>query len=199
MCGAGRQSYGLHGCHGFLSREKRQIIYHLRYEILEKRGYVIHHIRECKWNSMQRQYPTIDELYKSRYRKVNPLVVDEQRSRLIKVPYLLQMLLAKKVFGILVCDIIIPEDKDAERMKKYFEDFAPILKHASINYEDIGEFMQGVSDRSGIKVKDRRCVIDSYFGKGVGLIDEYVVWLLNKGFMVDKVYTFIRYNKEPLF
>ena len=148
---------------------------------------------------MQRQYPTIDELYKSRYRKVDPLVVDEQRSRLTKVPYLLQMLLAKKVFGILVCDIIIPEDKDAERMKKYFEDFAPIIKHASINYEDIGEFMQGVSDRSGIKVKDRRCVIDSYFGKGVGLIDEYVVLLLNKGFMVDKVHTFIPYNKEPLF
>ena len=59
--------------------------------------------------------------------------------------------------------------------------------------------MHVVSDRSGIKVKDRRCVIDSYCGKGVGLIDEYVVWLLNKGFMVDKVYTFIRYNKEPIF
>ena len=83
--------------------------------------------------------------------------------------------------------------------EKYFEDFAPIIKHANINYKDIGEFMQGVSDRSGIKVKDRCCVIDSYFGKGVGLIDEYVVWLLNKGFMVDKVYTFIRYNKEPIF
>ena len=103
------------------------------------------------------------------------------------------------MFGTLVCDIIIPEDEDAECMRKYYEDFAPIIKHANFNYEDIGEFMQGVSDRSGIKVKDRCCVIDSYFVKGVGLIDEYVVWLLNKGFMVDKVYTFIRYNKEPIF
>ena len=33
------------------------------------------------------------------------------------VPQLLQMLLEKKVFGILVCDIIIPEDEDAECMK----------------------------------------------------------------------------------
>ena len=127
---------------------------------------------------------------------MDPLVVDEQRSSLTTVPHLLQMLLAMKVFGILVCDIILPEDKDAERMKKYF---APIIKHANINYKDIGEFMQGVSDRSGIKVKDRRCVIQSYFGKGVGLIDEYVVWLLNKGFMVGKVYTLLRYNKEPIF
>ena len=198
VCGAGQQNYGKRGG-GSITREKHQIIYHLRYEILEKRGYVIHRIRECEWNNMRRQYPTIDEFCKSRSRKVGPLVVDEQRSSLTTVPHFLQMLFAKKVFGILVCDIIIPEDKDAERMKKYFEDFAPIIKHANINYEDIGEFMQGVSDRSGIKVKDRRCVIDSYFGKGVGLVDEYVVWLLNKGFMADKVYTFIRYNKEPIF
>ena len=148
---------------------------------------------------MRRQYRTIDDFCKSRSRRVDPLVFDEQRSTLTTVPHLLQMLMEKKVFGILVCDIIIPKEEDEERMKKYFEDFAPIIKHANINYEYIGEFMQGVSDRSGIKVKDRRCVIDSYFGKGVGLIDEYVVWLLKKGFMVDKVYTFIRYNKEPIF
>ena len=200
VCGAGREYYG--SCRtrrGFISRDKKQIIGRLRYEILERRGYVIHRIRECEWTSMRRQYRTIDEFCKSRSRRVDPLVFDKQRSSLTTVPHLLRMLVEKKVFGILVCDIVIPKDEDEERMKKYFEDFAPIIKHANINYDDIGEFMQGVSDRSGIKVKDRRCVIDSYFGKGVGLIDEYVVWLLNKGFMVDKVYTFIRYNKEPIF
>ena len=190
--------YGKRGG-GSITREKHQMISHFRYEILEKRGYVIHRIRECEWNNMRQQYPTIDEFCKSRSRKVDPLVIDEQGSGLTKVPHLLQMLVAKKVFGILVCNIIIPQDEDAECMKKYFEDFAPIIKHANIKYEDIGEFMQGVSDRSGIQVKDRRSVIDSYFGKGVGLIDKYVVWLLNKGFMVEKVYTFIWYNKEPIF
>ena len=196
MCGAGLQIFGKRGG-GSITREKHQMIYRFRYEILEKRGYIIHRIRECEWN-MRRQYPMIDEFCKSRSRKVDPLVIDEQRNSLTTVPHLLQMLVAKKVFGILVCDIIIPQDEDAEHMKKYFKDFAPIIKHANINYEDIGEFMQGVSDRSGIQVKDICCVIDSYSGKGVGLIDEYVVWLLNKGFMVDKVYTFIRYNKEPI-
>ena len=202
VCGAGPKDgkYGFkRGCRLFISREKHQIVGRLRYEILERRGYAIHRIRECEWNNMRRQFRTIDEFCKSRSRRVDPLVFDEQRSTLTTVPHLLQMLMEKKVFGILVCDIIIPKDEDEERMKKYFEDFAPIIKHANINYEDIGEFMQGVSDRSGIKVKDRRCVIDSYFGKGVGLIDEYVVWLLKKGFMVDKVYMFIRYNKEPIF
>ena len=199
VCGAGREHYGLRGGRCFVSRDKKQVVGRLRYEIFERRGYVIHRIRECEWNNMRRQYPRIDDFCKSRSRRVDPLVFDEQRSSLTTVPHLLQMLVEKKVFGILVCDIIIPKDEDEERMKKYFEDFAPIIKHANINYEDIGEFMQGVSDRSGIKVKNRRCVIDSYFGKGVGLIDEYVVWLLNKGFMVDKVYTFIRYNKEPIF
>ena len=120
VCSAGPKDgkYGLRsGSRGSLPREKKQMIYRLRYEILEKRGYVIHRIRECEWNSMRRQYLTIDEFCKSRSRKVDPLVFDEQRSSLTTVPHLLQMLLAKKVFGILVCDIVIPEDEDEECMK----------------------------------------------------------------------------------
>ena len=56
VCGAGPKDgkYGLRsGSHGLLSREKQQIVYRLRYEILEKRGYVIHHIGECEWNNMR--------------------------------------------------------------------------------------------------------------------------------------------------
>jgi len=49
------------------------------------------------------------------------------------------------------------------------------------------------------KVKDRRCVINSYFGKGTGVIEKYLAWLLEKGLVIDKVYTFVQYNKEPMF
>ena len=104
------------------------------------------------------------------------------------------MLQERKVLGIFVCDIRVPDD-----LRDSFQDFAPIIKHANINYDDIGEFMQEVADRTGIKVKDRQCVIDSFFSKGIALTDEYLVWLLEKGLVVDKVYKFIRYNKEPIF
>ena len=59
--------------------------------------------------------------------------------------------------------------------------------------------MEGVSDRLGINVKDRCCVIDSYVGNGIGIIDEYLVWLMENGLVIDRVYTLIWYNKQPIF
>ena len=180
VCGAGPKNghYGRRGG-GFITREKKQIIKQCRYDILEKRGYIVHRIRECEWNNMRRDYPTIDEFCKSRSRKVDPLVVEKERSHITTSNWLLRMLKSQKVFGILVCDIKVPTD-DGGKLRQYFQDFAPIIKHAVINYQDIGEFMQNVSDKYGIKVKDRRCVIDSYFGKRLAIIDEYMVWLLKK-------------------
>ena len=78
-------------------------------------------------------------------------------------------------------------------------DFAPIIKHANINLEDIGEFMKEVAERCKVKVKDRRCVFDSYYGEQFGLIDEYLVWLIKKGVVVDRIHTYLRFNKEKVF
>ena len=105
---------------------------------------------------------------------------------------------SERSFVILVCDIRVPEG-DRGHLRHYLQDFAPIIMRTTISYEDIGEFTQGVSDRSGIKVKDRCCVIDSYFGKGIGIIDEYLVWFLEKSLVIDRVYSFMGYNKEPIF
>ena len=127
-------------------------------------------------------------------RRIDPLVFDKKRTNLVQTLDLLEKLQEHTVFGILVCDIRVPDD-----LKDYFCDFPPIIKHANINYEDIGDYMQNVADRMGIKVKNRPCVIDSYFAKGIALTDKYLVWLLNKGLLVDRVYMFIRYNKEPIF
>ena len=86
-----------------------------------------------------------------------------------------------------------------DELKEYFKDFAPIIKHASINIDDVGDFMKEVAERNKVKVKDRRCVIDSYYGKNIGLIDEYLVWLMEKGVVVDEIYVFLRYNKQKVF
>ena len=196
VCGAGQQMYGRRGSRQlYLTRDKHQMVYKLRYEILEMRGYFIHRMRECQWTELRRQNPTIDEYCKTRAsRRIDPLVFDTERPNLVLTLDLLEKLQEHKVFGIVVCDIRVPDE-----LKDYFSDFAPIIKHANISYEDIGDYMQNVANRMGIKVKNRRCVIDSYFGKGIALTDEYLVWLLNKGLVVDRVYMFIRYNKEPIF
>ena len=95
-----------------------------------------------------------------------------------------------------VCDIHCPE-----HLKKYFEDFAPIIKHANIKYEDIGEYMKDLADDLKIVFpkEGRKSVIDSYFGKNIALIDEYFVWLVKKGFIVTEIYAFVRFKKEAIF
>ena len=66
------------------------------------------------------------------------------------------MLCSKQVFGILVCDIHVPRDEeDGGTLQRCFEDFAPIIQHANVNYKDIWMFMQEVSTRSNITVRDR--------------------------------------------
>ena len=54
VCGAGQQSYGARQSNRlFLTREKHQMVYKLRYEILEMRGYSVHRVRECQWTEMR--------------------------------------------------------------------------------------------------------------------------------------------------
>ena len=155
---------------------------------------MVHCMRGCEWASIRKDNPEVDLYCLQNSRLVDPLVVDKDRVCITHASKILTALKEKKVFGITVCDVRVPEGK-----KKDFEDFAPIIKHAVINYEDIGPYMQKVCDSSGITVKDRRSVIDSYHGENIALTDEYLVWLMEKGLVVDRVRTFICYKKEAIF
>ena len=75
----------------------------------------------------------------------------------VEVDHLVKCILEEKVHGLVTCDLRVPDD-----LRDYFEPFAPIIKHAVVTYDDIGPFMQDVVDRNGIRVGERRCVIDSY-------------------------------------
>ena len=96
--------------------------------------------------------------------------------------------------GIVICDLSVREE-----YREFFTDFAPIIKHAIINYEDIGTYMQEQYDRLGVVIKDRRAVIDSYCATNIALIDEYFVWLLSREVILERLRVFIRYDKQPIF
>uniref|UniRef100_A0A915J9P4 Uncharacterized protein n=1 Tax=Romanomermis culicivorax TaxID=13658 RepID=A0A915J9P4_ROMCU len=52
-----------------------------------------------------------------------------------------------------------------EHLKKKFADFPPIIKHAEINLEDIGEHMQKYALDTDQMKNPRQCLMSSYFGK----------------------------------
>ena len=161
--------------------------------MLRRRGYKVIVIRSCLWKAHQRNYP---EVYRHilTYNAKDVLQVVPESPYTTTIQAILKGLQDRTVFGIVVCDLHVPDD-----LKEYFKDFAPIIKHASINIDDVGDFMKEVAERNKVKVKDRRCVIDSYYGHNVGLIDEYLVWLIEKGVVVDEIHVLLRYNKQKVF
>ena len=77
VCGEGRQHYGRHGGK-FIVCETHQIVHYLPYEILRKKGYLIHNIRDSECNKHPTQNLTINEFCKTRSsRRVDLLIVDK--------------------------------------------------------------------------------------------------------------------------
>jgi hypothetical protein len=63
-------------------------------------------------------------------------------------------------FGFIQVDIETPEN-----LKEYFSEMTPILKNASIKFEDIGEYMQNIYNENYIKFQKGNKLIGSCFGK----------------------------------
>ena len=124
------------------------------------------------------------------------LVIDKvsPSPEVVEVDHLVSCILEGRVHGLVTCDFRVPDD-----LREYFEPFAPIIKHAIVTYDDIGPFMQGVVDQNGIIVGERRCVIDSYVGKEVTVVDDYFRWLLEHGVVCDGIHQFARYEKRAVF
>ena len=152
-----RNRYGV-----WISADKQRIINECRYEIRQNRGYIVHAMKECEWTRCKREDRTVCA-YCQHYinTAVDSPVSDPDRPYITSTELLLDMLCDKRVFGIAGCDVRVPTvEEDGGYMRRYFEDFAPILKHAHINYNDIGIYMQDLADKSNITVNDRRAVID---------------------------------------
>ena len=179
-----------------LTGEQVRYIDQCKNDVFKNRGMNVIRIKECNWNKMKKQNENVREyvLKKKLEEKEDPLLKNIERPYMTTQECITAALCNKQVFGVVICDIHVPEDR-----KEYFKDFAPIIKHANVNFDDIGDYMQKVATVSDISVKDRRCVIDSYYGEKIGLVDEYFVWLVEKGLVVTKIHKFIRYDKKNIF
>ena len=171
--------------HVVLTGEQIRFIDECKNAVFRKRGMKCIRMKECQWKRVYTQNDPVREYIEKikLEEKKDPLLTDIEHPYATTQECILTALANKSMFGIIICDIHVPDSK-----KHYFQEFAPIIKHANLNFEDIGRYMQEVATVKGIKVKDRRCVIDSYFGEHIGLIDEYLMWLLEKGLIVTKIH-----------
>ena len=125
----------------------------------------------------------------------NCLAVDKgsPSPEVVEADQLVSCILDGRVHCLITCDLRVADD-----LRDYFEPFASIIKHAVVTYDDIGPFMQGVVDQNGIRVGERRCVIDSYVGKEVTMVDDYFRWLLEHGVVFEGIHQFVRYKRRAV-
>eukprot|EP00794_Sanderia_malayensis_P004375 gene4375-biopygen3558 len=168
-----------------------------RRTVLRQRGYRVITMKECIWRERCRLHDDPVRAFveeRRREREDDPLERCADWVGYTTQETLIDALLQRKVFGLITCDVHVPEEH-----REYFREFALIIKHAHVNYADVGEFTQTVADENGITIKNRKCVIDSYIGQHITITDEYFVWLLEHYVECTRVYDFIRYDKQPIF
>eukprot|EP00112_Aurelia_sp_Birch-Aquarium-sp1_P015902 Seg3562.6 transcript_id=Seg3562.6/GoldUCD/mRNA.D3Y31 product="Gastrula zinc finger protein XlCGF52.1" protein_id=Seg3562.6/GoldUCD/D3Y31 len=168
----------------------------IRDEVLSTRNYTVQRIKECVWvrerrdNALYKQ--CIDELQSFEKK----MIYWSDNTSVVPFNFILQQILAEEVDGLVFVDIYTPES-----LKSKFEQFAPIIKHATVQLKDVGPYMQRVAAELDVKMgtDGRRMVIDSYFGNNIGLTCDSLRQLISMGLKITKIYAYIRYKSFPLF
>lgn len=99
-----------------------------------------------------------------------------------------------QMFGVVRCDIRVPEDK-----KEYFSEMSPIFKNVDIPFEAIGEHMQNFVIEHKLNQKPRRGLIGSMFADNILLTTPLLRWYMNHGLEVTDVYEVTEYVPKSCF
>ena len=96
--------------------------------------------------------------------------------RRISPQELVEGIRSRKYFGFLECDITVPH-----RLRPHFAQFPPIFKNAMVSRDDVGPTTKKLCEEYGYLKKPARTLISSFFGKGVVLTTNQIIWYLDHG------------------
>ena len=100
----------------------------------------------------------------------------------------------EQIFGAVQVDLHVPDN-----LKPYFEEMAPVFKHATVTFDDIGQHMQNFVNESGVTFKDRYYLIGSMFAEKVLVITPLLKWYISHGIIVSKIHQLIQFLPEKCF
>ena len=103
-------------------------------------------------------------------------------------------MLTDEWFGLIECDIHVPDDK-----KDKFSEMAPIFKNISLGRDNLQPHMRQFAEEHDCLHHPQRMLIGSLFGTKVLLTTPLAKWYLNHGLKISKVYQIIQYKPEKCF
>ena len=101
---------------------------------------------------------------------------------------------AGTVFGMIECDIRVPEE-----LREHFAEMQPVFKNISLIREDLGPFMRRYAEEHNLMKTPRRMLVGSYCGDKILLATPLLRWYLDLGLEVLHVYQVMEYDLIPCF
>ena len=81
-----------------------------------------------------------------------------------------------------------------DNLKPYFQEMTPIFKNTIVKRADIGCFMDDFLKNSGKSFVDTRYLIGSMFAEKVLIITPLLLWYLEHGLIVTRIYQLVEFN-----
>lgn len=157
-------------------------------EYIRDEGYSVIELWECEWRRLKKTNHAVKEFLTTKFQR--PM----DKYKTLTQAQILQAVLDEKLFGVVECDICVPE-----HLKEKFSEMTPIFKNVEISREDIGDYMRGFAEENKIMPRLRRSLIGSYFGKKVLLATPLLKWYLEHGLQVTRIYQVVEYTPSPCF
>ena len=156
-------------------------------DYIKRLGYKVMHIWECEFDYMKHSdhrvkkfCEELDFVVDKRYQLTEQCIIDEVKSG--------------KLYGMIECGVTVPE-----RLRPIFEEFQPIVKHANLSLDHVGERMKSFAKRHKLLARPRKTLLCSYFADKILLGTPLLQWYLKHGVKVTKVYQTIQYKPIPCF
>ena len=101
---------------------------------------------------------------------------------------------AGTVFGLIECDVCVPEALHAR-----FTQMQPVFKNIRLTLDDLGLFMRQYAEKHHIMTTPRRMFTASYRSDKILIATPLLQWYLDHGLEVTHVYQVIEYDTIPCF
>ena len=170
-------------------------------EFLQKKGYKVEVIYECEFQKMCKHNSDlqhfIDRKRPSFYQSHKSTVSEKQ---------ILDAVRSETLFGMIECDIQVPDRWDDEFSKKmklspkeYFSEMSPIFMNSDIHFDHIGEHMQNHIKRFGLSQKPRRLLVGGMKADHILLATPLLKFYLDHGLKVTNIHECIEFSSQNCF
>jgi len=114
-------------------------------KMLSECGYTVGKIWECEWHHLKKRPEVLEYIQKLKCVKSR---------RQLSYQKILNGIKDDSLFGLLFVDVETPPD-----LKKELEDFPVVIKNSDVSRQDIGPYMQQVSEEHGYLKKTQRSLV----------------------------------------